>query len=393
MRILITAARSSVSLDLARQFGAAGHTVYAADTTQLNLCIASNSVTKCFRIPSPRYETERFISELVRLVEELSIDLLVPTFEETIYLSDALDHFPSSCHVFCTPFETTHALHNKWHFANRIASYGFASPRTRLVHSQHDLNTVDFKETFILKGCYSRAAQSLHVIDPAKPLPTIKYEPNNPWIAQEYISGLKLCTYSICRDGRVQAHATYPVVIGIGGISCVSYESLHHKGTFEWVERWARLEGYTGQVGFDFIEDASGTLYAIECNPRGTAGVHLFDKRDQLARAFTEELPAPILPAEGRRRQLAFGMLLYGWRPSSSERPLGEIVKRFFTTPDVVLRFSDFKPFAMQFFLSYLYWRQKSRLSLPLPAAFNADLEWNGPQTEETSSATHQVGT
>lgn len=393
MKILVTAARSPVSLDLARQFHAAGHTVYVADMTRMNLCTASRCVAKSFTIPSPRYETERFLSALVKLVVDLKIDLLVPTFEETIYLSDAMDRFPSSCQLFCTPFETTHALHNKWHFIKRIESYGFPAAKTRLVHSQHDLNTIDFKDPFILKSCYSRAAQSIHCIDPQHPLPSIKYEPTNPWIAQEMIHGRKLCTYTICRDGRVQAHATYPVIIGIGGVSCVAFEAIHHQGTQDWVERWARLENFTGQVGFDFIEDETGALYAIECNPRATAGIHLFDVKDQLARAFTEELPAPILPPVGRRRQLAFGMLMYGWRSSSSQSHFKEVVKRFLTSADVVLRASDLKPFVMQFCLSFSYWRLKNRLKLPLPAAFNADLEWNGTHAEEADPSTSQVGT
>jgi len=381
-RILLTAARSFPALDLCRQLASGGHEVYTVESSRNHICRASNSVKGSFTAPSPRFAPEAFIEALIEIVEEHHIDWIIPTFEETLHLSAMADRFPPTCRIFCSSFDLVHTLHNKWTFMDRLSALGIPTPKTYLIRSEEELAGVDLPAPYILKSCYSRAAQSLYQIDPAKGVPDLLYDPINPWVAQERLEGKKWCTYTVCVDGRVQAHSTYPVVIGIDGISCVIFESVHHQGVFEWIEQWAQIEGYTGQVGFDFIETEDGTIYPIECNPRSTAGIHLFDHEDQLATAFFETLEEPILAKAGRERQIAFGMFLYAWRPGATQEPMSRVLKRFFTCKDVVLSLNDLKPFFMQFLLMGTIWKQKRQLNLPLPRAFNYDLEWNGTHGE-----------
>ena len=74
---------------------------------------------------------------------------------------------------------------------------------------------------------------------------------------------------------------------------------------------------FTGQIAFDFIESADKKLYAIECNPRATSGLLLFQNNDRLDQAFFAETQSPIFPQQGARKQIATGMCLYGWRKNA----------------------------------------------------------------------------
>ena len=93
--ILITAGRSWVTLDLARQLEQAGHKIYIADTSSSHVCRFSNATEKCFVVPSPRFEPAKFIDTLVDIVEKNKIDFLLPICEEIFYISKSLDRFPA----------------------------------------------------------------------------------------------------------------------------------------------------------------------------------------------------------------------------------------------------------------------------------------------------------
>ena len=75
------------------------------------------------------------------------------------------------------------------------------------------------------------------------------------------MEGKRYCTYSVCRDGKVNAHATYPVSYAIGGSSCLSFSSIEHQPILDWITEFVAAQRFTGQAGFDFIEGADGSLY------------------------------------------------------------------------------------------------------------------------------------
>lgn len=65
-RILITGARAPAALDLARQFAAAGHQVFVADSAPCMLAQSSSSIVRSFRLPPPRQQPAAFAAELQR---------------------------------------------------------------------------------------------------------------------------------------------------------------------------------------------------------------------------------------------------------------------------------------------------------------------------------------
>lgn len=252
-KFLLTGARSIATLDLARQLKDSGHEVFSADTIKWHFCNFSNAVKKNFVVPSPRLNTEAFIDALVKIVEKEKIDFLIPTYEEILYTSQSMHKFPKSCQVFSSSFDTLKNLHNKWFFYKKLISYGFDAPETDLIKDHADLQKLSFKGPYALKASYSRSSQRMFKVEPNSQLPQIEIKKGNPWIAQKWLSGKKFCTYSICHNGKVIAHTTYPVQFAIDGNSCMNFKSVEHQGILDWIQKFVGLENFTGQVGFDFF--------------------------------------------------------------------------------------------------------------------------------------------
>lgn len=377
--ILLTAGRSPLALDLARQLHSAGHRVFIAETMKLHVCRFSNTVSKSFVIPSPRFYPEDFVQSLLKIVEEEKIDLVIPIYEEILYLSKAMDRFPKECQIFCPPFETLNILHNKWLFNSTQRSLGIDTPNTYLINSFEDLKKLDFSTPYALKASYSRASLNLQKISSSDTLPPIQIHPQNPWIAQEWLEGNKFCSYSICQQGTVVAHATYPVHYAIDGNSCITFEAIEQPAIFNWIQHFVSLLNFTGQIAFDFIELPNKKLYAIECNPRATSGIHLFTEHEGIDKAFLNRTKKLIQPKITTNKQIAVGMMLYGWKKSSCpHNSITKFVKKLFSVRDVVFSFRDIKPFLLEPLVFVGIWLNSKKRKLSIPASFTFDYEWNG---------------
>ena len=364
-------------MDLARRFHEQGYTVYVAETTHYHVCRFSNAVSKHFIIPSPRFQSEGFIDTLVKITEEEQVDMLIPSFEEIFCLSQGIHRFPKSCNVFCSSYETLDQLHNKWHFNKKIEQLGFTAPKSILIKSQEELDNISMKPPYILKPCYSRAAQRILKVTTTKP-PKLHIDPRNPLVAQEWLHGKKYCSYSISHKGRLTSHVTYPVDCSLDGNACLNFEAIDHPKIQKWVEDFVQKEELTGQIAFDFIEDQNDELYSIECNPRGTSGLHLYCKDDQLPEAFfNPEMPL-MHPQLGASKQIIWGMILYGWKSSHSNKKFFHFLKKFFSVKDVIFSFKDIRPFLFQPILFCVYIFKSLRLKARLPTMFTFDIDWNG---------------
>jgi len=375
-KILLTGARSPCALELARQLHFAGHSVFAADTSTMHVLKFSNSIEKFYTIPSPRFDGKGFIKTLNEIVVKEKIDLMVPVWEEVMYLSLYKDQLPKSCEVFCSPFKLVHELHNKWLFIKLLNALEVKAPRSVLLHTQEDLQDFAFEAPYILKKCFSRGSRDVFKVMTAE-IPKINIEPDNPWIAQEFIKGKNYCSFSVCYQGKLLAHTAYPVQYTIDGSSCVAFEAIDHPAIADWVISFVKKINYTGQIAFDFIETEERQLYSIECNPRATSGIHLFKLEDRLADAYFHQNTQVIKPNVGNSQQIVAGMLMYGLRSGVIEKKLSLYIKKLLTTKDVVFSSKDIKPFLFEPLVLTSYWLNSRKSKRSIPALFTYDLEWD----------------
>lgn len=349
-----------------------------ADPMRCCICRFSNAVAKTFVTPSPRFDEDGFIDALIDIIDEEQIDWLIPTFEEILFISQNSIRLPDRCQVLSPPFSQLIQLHNKWLFYRKLETLDLPRPQTQLINSPQDLETLDFASAYALKACYSRASQEVYKVPTGGPYPEFSIEPDNPWVAQEWLEGKQYCSYSICHGGKVYAHLVYPVEFAIDGNSCITFEAIEHAEIRRWVEDFVDHEQLTGQFAFDFIQTPNGTIYAIECNPRSTSGLLLFHGNEMLDQALFNNLSTCIAPPPETSRQISIGMLLYGWRRNRGGKRLGAFLKKLISTPDVVYDRHDLMPCLFLPFVLIRLWVAALRHKIPLPSAYTFDLEWNG---------------
>lgn len=226
-----------------------------------------------------------------------------------------------------------------------------------------------------LKPVYGRAAKNVYHLKPNAPLPDkVDVGPENEYVAQEWITGNRYCSYSVLRDGRIFAFSVYPVLDTIDGASCVYFQSIEHADIRAYVERIAdALPGVNGQIAFDFIE-TDNRLVAIECNPRATSGIHLWSGTPDLACSFTRSSPAVAGP--GARRQLVPGMLMWSKKSAGPGEYLRHI-KRLVGTRDVTFSGRDLLPSLMQPFLLTSYYEICRERKMNISTMFQWDLVWD----------------
>jgi len=189
VRVLITSSRMPFALGMVRRLAAEGRAIYAADDYSLSSGSHSKYLAGHFVYPSPRSDTTGFLAELERIVSEHEIDVLVPTFEETFYISTQIERLSHLTTVFASPFSTLAALHNKGAFERLVAKLGLPIPETVVVTSNDELREATGRlGKYFARAAFSRGGVSCLTntgplagwlnIDEVYPTPEL------PWLVQ-----------------------------------------------------------------------------------------------------------------------------------------------------------------------------------------------------------------
>ncbi|EME89448.1 uncharacterized protein MYCFIDRAFT_210094 [Pseudocercospora fijiensis CIRAD86] len=394
LRILLTNGRFPVSLDLARQFKHAGHKVYCVDPLGYPICKFSLASVASAQVPAPHDDPRGYIRAVKEMVRLWKIHLIIPIHEEIFYLADSGEP-DIIARLFAPPFHLLLRLHHKFEFSKLTQDIGMDVPEAHLCTSIDDVLQVPmdrYPHGIALKPVFGRASTGVHHIHPGQSIPeNLPISPSNPHIAQEWLVGDRYCSYSIVRGGQVEATGCYPVLDTLDGSSSVFFQQKFHPPVYEYIQRFiSSLPPFSGQIAFDFIETRDG-LFAIECNPRATSGLHLWSQTPYLARAITgtlpkEEIERPIRPPRkmlGREShfQVAAGMLMWEHKNASFKVWLSHM-RRLVFTRDVIWKFRDPMPTIAQPFLLTEYYHACRKQGVQLPELFQQQLIWE-PKGEE----------
>ncbi|KQQ55589.1 hypothetical protein ASF84_09610 [Pseudomonas sp. Leaf127] len=380
MRVLILGARAPACLEWARAFNAAGWTVSVGDSLGQPLSRFSRSVHHFVRLPEPRLDPAGWIEALARVIEAQRIDVLLPTCEEVFYLAHGLERLAPLCRVLTCDFALLHRLHHKGQFADLIQDWTLSAPETRLLTDRQGVLAFGAQAAqWVFKPAYSRFASHTQVQPDATQLAKVQPSLEAPWVAQRFIQGREFCSFSVLINGQLRAHGVYQPRYRVGRGSGIYFAPATPEPVRRFIEQFGRETGYTGQVGFDFIEDQAGRFHVLECNPRATSGVHLFDNQRQALVSSLGEACSRVLEPTQEPRMIALAMLLLAAPSRVSSRTFW---RDYRLARDVIVQQGDVLPLAAQWLsLGEILCRAASRRCGVL-AASTADIEWNGQALE-----------
>ncbi|MCT4640764.1 MAG: ATP-grasp domain-containing protein [Bacteriovoracaceae bacterium] len=368
MNILITNSRAPGALELARILSDASYRVFSIESFPVSLCEKSKSVIKEYKAPKPRFESVEYIEMINKICNKESIDLIIPCFEESFFVSKYRDQITCK-NIFVDDIKKMKRLHNKYEFIDLCLQLNLDVPRTYLVESDVDFYRLEIdSKDFVFKPCFSRYGEDV-LISPKK-----YTHQKGQWVCQKRLYGKSYCSYAVCVEGNVKALSIYPVEETYGKV-CISFKQINehdknYKLIKEWILKFVEKTKYTGQIGFDFIVDTKA--YAIECNPRMTSGIHLFKDESRFHSSFFSSSKEKLLEPK-TKEVVSMKLLLL--------MPGKKFFKHFFkilNSRDVIWNKNDIKPFFSQFiiFLYLVYLSFKYRITIS--AASSYDIEWNG---------------
>jgi hypothetical protein len=304
------------ALGMLRKLAAEGCAIYAADDYSLSSGNHSKYLAGHFVYPSPRRDTAGFLVELERIVREHEIDVIVPTFEETFYISTQIERLSRFTKVFASPFSTLARLHDKGAFERLVTKLGLSIPETVVVTSDDELHEATgrfvkyFARAAFSRGgicCLTNTGPLAGWLDMDEVHPT----PELPWLVQPYVEGETVCTYSTAHGGRVSSHLMYRIPRQRRHSTGIQFEAIDATESLRLIEPIVAELGYTGQISFDFLVTDDGLTF-VECNPRATDGLLLMPREELAAGVFAPRAETFVLEP-GRRVQLDLAVLADGF--------------------------------------------------------------------------------
>ena len=376
--VLITGARAPVALDLARSFAAAGFEAHLADSVPSAMAQLSHAPAGLHRYASPRRDQAGFRRDLARLVAAMDPVLIVPTCEEVFHLAAAAPALGLADRLFAPAFGTLRRLHGKGAFADLCAELGLTSPETRRLESVAAPNALAAERaSLVFKPEYSRAGVRTLVRPSLEALAAVRPSPAEPWCAQRFVAGQEACFYAVAREGRLVAFAAYGPRWQLRGGASYAFEPLE-TAMGERLRAMAAVLAervvIRGQFACDAVIDGDGRPWLIECNPRATSGVHLFQPA-ALAQAMLDGAEAAPID---RLRYLAPAMWIFGLPEAIVRGRLRQWRADLARGEDVIGAPADRAPVAGALVDSAAFQLAALAHGRPLAAEMTADIEWNG---------------
>ena len=379
-----------MALELVRLLHSPACSIYLTDSIGMAFPRYSCFVKKYLRSPHASDEPEQFIRYLLRIIDEYEIDILLPTNEEIFYIAQYLDAIAGKCQVISDDFEKLRTLHHKYEMTTAISGCHMKTPETYLLKEPADLSP--FKSAsrdFIFKPVYSRFADKVLITPSTGALQKITLDPANPYVAQHFITGQELCSFSIAVKGKITAHTTYVHPYKMGKGSGIYNIRVADKKIESFCKKVCARLHFTGQIGFDYLRDKTGDYYVIDCNPRTTSGIHFFHPKDGLLDALLGKNNQPIQSTGDPIQMNGLTLLTLHGPKAILTGELPAFHSRISSAHDIIFRPNDPKPFFGQLLTLWEFLRLSQKRKIPFQEAFYHGNAWNG-QWQRKKSNYHQ---
>ncbi|MEB3882687.1 ATP-grasp enzyme [Lyngbya sp. CCY1209] len=294
--ILITGGKMTKALQLARSFHAAGHSVILVETHKYWLSghRFSNAVKKFYTVPAPEKDGEEYSRSLLEIVKKEQINAFIPVSSPVASYYDAIagELMSPHCQVIHFSPGITKLLDDKFELCEKARALGLSAPKSFSITDPQQILDFDFKSDgsqYLLKSIrydsVSRLDMTRLPFDGMEEyIKTLPISPENPWTMQQFITGQEYCTHSTVINGKIRLHCCSE-----SSPFQVNYKHIEKPEISAWVEQFVKALNLTGQISFDFIQTADGTVYPIECNPRTHSAITMFYNHPGLADAYLKD--------------------------------------------------------------------------------------------------------
>nr|WP_314434622.1 ATP-grasp domain-containing protein [uncultured Brevundimonas sp.] len=329
---------------------------------------------------SPKLQPEIFRSDLQSLMQRLEFNLIIPVCEEVFHLAEAAVLLGCERRLFAPTQQILNDLHSKCRFVEVCEQLGISAPKTRRINGQAELDQcVPEAERLVFKPEYSRFGVEALISPSTSQLARISPAEHRVWVAQDRIVGEEVCFHAVAVNGVLTAFAAYRSSWRRPGGVGYAFEPLDEAVAAFLLDVAHRLAGFAGdgQFACDVIIDADGRPWLIECNPRGTSGVHMFGGRQELAMTITGKAGGLVCGRE--RGHLGLAMWLYGLPDALRQDRLDSWLRLRRQGQDVIARGGSPTTVLGALIDSAAFSVRAARSGCSLEQAMTRDIEWNGP--------------
>lgn len=283
-RVLVTDGEERAALAIARSLGRAGYEVHISAARSRSLAGASRYARTRSRLPSPLAEPERYLDELVGLVESRGVEVLIPVTDASLLaVLEGRERF-RGVEIPFAEIETFRTISDKREVLARAAGMGIAVPGQWVLAEPSELDALlpELEYPLVLKPSrsvggaegdrirlgVSYAAGPVELRERVASLPEAAF----PLLLQRRIVGPGVGVFALIHEGRVLAgfaHRRLREKPPSGGVSVYS-ESLPLDPPL-FARSVALLEdfGWSGPAMVEYkVDAATGTPYLMEVNGR-----------------------------------------------------------------------------------------------------------------------------
>ena len=373
--VLLTLGRLPKAMDIARSLHRAGCRVAIAEPFGMYLARVSNCVAAHHRVRAPVRDPAGYLEDLRAAALAEGAAVVVPVSEEVPHVAGLHGLLPASTRLFSMPRDAVLAVHDKLGFTEAAQAAGLTVPRTALLGSE-DAKALATRDEVVLKPRYGCAGRGLHFPARGDALPTV--DPVSPVLVQSRIRGEECSSFSIAHEGRVIGSVVYRGVLRSGTVAVCFEQQRDVPAVESWVERFVAAQGWSGFIAFDFIVDASGIPWGLECNPRANSGIH-FVTEDSLAEALLSPASTRALRFRPPGWRQQFYSCLTEAQKRLWRRGFGDYARILRRARDVTWDPRDPLPFClMTFTAANLLWASY-RTGRPIGEVATDDISWRAP--------------
>lgn len=268
--VLVTYCWNRVGYNILRSLSDKGLAVYAADTSNRNICSMSKFCAGNFVYPDPFSNEKEFINCLLDQIAVLKPKVLMPTHDEGIIIAKYINLFPKELIIPIESYDKLILLSNKLSATKLAESAGVPIPR--IYDDTNDIQSFPV----VLKTHIGNSAKGVFFPESVEQIDKIKKKiKDKEFFIEEKIGGSDYSVDCFRWNEHFQASVYRALITKTDGGGTTTQRIIVDEPILvEYAKKILDAVDYKGVCGIDFRYDKStGKCAFIEVNARFTGGL------------------------------------------------------------------------------------------------------------------------